>query len=289
MATDGHYLPRWQAYAVLSDPARRRKYDDEGFSAVANQPRGDPGAVFAMMFGERQFEDYVGELTTVMQMRLADSPAFASKEAQVAELKRLQKERELNLAKKLALRLDGWLADKEGFVREMLRVLANLLKLNLGGLMCAAIGLMYELTAESILGVQGRFAQVMTLVTPDCPLMTIEFRDRFAQLGFGGANETVHQMATASRMVSAMSALSEDKAKAAEHPSQRVGAEKLETNMFHIMALDIESTVAAAAKLCLFDTSISKAVRRERASGLLKVGLIFQGKLPGLQPPDIAT
>jgi len=267
MATDGHYLPRWQAYAVLSDPARRRKYDDEGFSAVANQPRGDPGAVFAMMFGERQFEDYVGELTTVMQMRLADSPAFASKEAQVAELKRLQKERELNLAKKLALRLDGWLADKEGFVREMLRVLANLLKLNLGGLMCAAIGLMYELTAESILGVQGRFAQ----------------------LGFGGANETLHQMATASRMVSAMSALSEDKAKAAEHPSQRVGAEKLETNMFHIMALDIESTVAAAAKLCLFDTSISKAVRRERASGLLKVGLIFQGKLPGLQPPDIAT
>lgn len=39
-----------------------------------------------MMFGERQFEDYVGELTTVMQMRLADSPAFASKEAQVAKL-----------------------------------------------------------------------------------------------------------------------------------------------------------------------------------------------------------
>ena len=48
--------------------------------------------------------------------------------------------------------------------------------------------------------------------------------------------------------------------------------------LFNVLALDIESTVGAAASLCLADTSVDRESRRERARGLLKLGLIFQGK-----------
>ena len=48
------------------------------------------------------------------------------------------------------------------------------------------------------------------------------------------------------------------------------------------MAVDIESTVAAAVEKCCADTSVTKEVRRERISGLLKLGKIYAGKLPSL-------
>ena len=54
----------------------------------------------------------------------------------------------------------------------------------------------------------------------------------------------------------------------------------MENSVYNLMAVDIETTVAAAVAKCCADTSVSKEVRRERAMGLLKLGKIFQGKLP---------
>ena len=46
------------------------------------------------------------------------------------------------------------------------------------------------------------------------------------------------------------------------------------------MAVDIESTVGAAVRLCSSDTSVSKEVRRARLVGILKLAKIFQAKIP---------
>lgn len=46
------------------------------------------------------------------------------------------------------------------------------------------------------------------------------------------------------------------------------------------MAGDIEASVAAAVSMCCSDTSegVDKDVRRKRAQGIIKLGIIFQGK-----------
>lgn len=45
--------------------------------------------------------------------------------------------------------------------------------------------------------------------------------------------------------------------------------------------MDIEATVGRAALLCLHDSSVERASRHQRALGLVKLGRIFQGQVPG--------
>jgi len=249
-----------EAYAVLSDPVKRKKYDEGGLDGIKNQSTMDPGAMFAMMFGEKQFDDYVGDLMQVITLRVAEDPSFATPEAQKAEVARLQTVRIQQLAKKLALRLDSWLTDKEAFIKDHLEKLEELLKVNLGPQMCASVGIMYEIVADSALGV----------------------RARFAQLGFGpGGKETTQMLKTQSRAFAAAMALQKEKDKPQEE--QQTNRDSTEQHLFEVMALDIESAVSAAAKMALADKSISKDDRRERARGMLKLGLILQGKLPGVE------
>merc|ERR1712087_566279 len=94
------------------------------------------------------------------------------------------------------------------------------------------------------------------------------------------------QAKTLSRMLMAAKALAGEKERAEKSDKedktpdeQAKQRNELEENMFNMMALDIESAVGAAASLCLADTSVTKEVRQKRAQGMLKLGLIFQGKL----------
>jgi hypothetical protein len=55
---------------------------------------------------------------------------------------------------------------------------------------------------------------------------------------------------------------------------------KWQSNMFNLIAADIETSVAGAVAKCCADTSVSKEVRFARARGLVQLGRIFQHKPP---------
>lgn len=142
------------AYQVLSDAERRRKYDEKGLAGLSDDRLADPGVVFAMMFGEEQFGHLIGDLAVVTAHRVQEE-GLGQKEA-AARLKEKQKEREARLAKLLALRLDGWVSgEREAFVKEALAEVAKLSQLHMGAPMLLSIGIEYELSADRALGVKG--------------------------------------------------------------------------------------------------------------------------------------
>ena len=92
-----------------------------------------------MMFGEGRFAPYIGEMTSVIKMRLDDSMSDPLK--QVTELQRLTKERDASCAKLLALRLEGPRHSRALDRSNGARII-RLYQTNLGPQLCKAVGKM---------------------------------------------------------------------------------------------------------------------------------------------------
>ena len=58
-------------------------------------------------------------------------------------------------------------------------------------------------------------------------------------------------------------------------------AESMKRGVFGLYAAEIEATVAEAVRACCADTSVDKATRRARASGIIVLGRLLQGKTGG--------
>uniref|UniRef100_A0A2N9FFT4 J domain-containing protein n=1 Tax=Fagus sylvatica TaxID=28930 RepID=A0A2N9FFT4_FAGSY len=92
-----------EAYQVLSDPAQRDAYDQNGKNCISRETMLDPMAVFALLFGSELFEEYIGHLAVA---------SMAS-----SELAAVQREREEKLARSLKSFLNQYVqGDKEGFL-----------------------------------------------------------------------------------------------------------------------------------------------------------------------------
>lgn len=107
-----------EAYQVLSDPVQRNAYDGNGKRGISRDNLLDATAVFTLLFGSEQFENYIGHLAMAS---MASSELIGDNdnpEKLQERLKAVQREREEKLAWLLRDFINQYVSgDKEGFIR----------------------------------------------------------------------------------------------------------------------------------------------------------------------------
>ncbi|GJP43058.1 hypothetical protein CLOM_g2561 [Closterium sp. NIES-68] len=238
-----------EAYQVLMDPDKREKYDRFGRAALDDTFM-DPGAFFTMSFGADKFKPLVGELTIAYT---------AAGNLTVAEVKKWQATREKDLAAILLKRLEPWLAgDEEGFVRDAVAQVEDLKGEAFGLAFLHCIGYTYYTRAQVLLGM------TVMLGIPNFVNVVKES---------GHAIKTRHNAIDAAFKLSEMQ-VSVDPAKP---PSEQPNMHQFLNSVWMLSVLDIESTLRHVVELVVKDKTASKEDRKKRASGIMRLGKIFQG------------
>ncbi|CAI5486539.1 unnamed protein product [Closterium sp. Naga37s-1] len=281
-----------EAYQVLMDPESREKYDRFGRVALDGTFM-DPGYFFTMSFGADKFKPLVGELTIAHT---------AAGNLTVEEVKRWQVKREKELAAILVKRLEPWMSDdEEGFVRDAVKQVDELKGKAFGVAFLQCIGYTYYTRAQVLLGM------TVMLGIPNFVNAAKESNHamKTRHNAIGAAFKLVDMQVT----VDPSKAPSEQHSlplRASRHitslyppvppprlrtcrladmqvtvdptkpPSEQPNMAEFLNSVWMISVLDIESTLRHVVELVVKDKTASKEDRKKRASGIMRLGKIFQ-------------
>lgn len=154
------------AYQVLSDAEKRRKYDLKGRNDFENSPMLDPKEVFRQIFGGSKFDEFIGELSFVHffeetelgahmtdNVNLMHQDMHSSEQNEIIIAKR--KLRVSFLAAKLIDRLMPFVEgemDRTEFRKSCTSLAIYLKNESFGSELLKAIGYIYNIKAKQILG-----------------------------------------------------------------------------------------------------------------------------------------
>jgi curved DNA-binding protein CbpA len=270
-----------EAYQVLSDSELRKKYDTDGRDGLSGDKteinednRPDPAILLAFLFGSDRFNDYVGRLATSTSAMLGDSPKLS-----LADARTLQERRAARLAKKLAEKMDPWVAEDYEMCKTLWTTEAETLSTaNYGWELVKAIGMAYEVAALQFLG-----SMESGIGMPSIGKWAVAQQARAKKSKAGNKNQFETLMATMDVMKIKME-FQEKVAKAQSEEEktilQREMEEATQGAMLRIIwtttAVDITSTVHEVCQMVFFDQSVDKELRKKRAHGVENLGEIFQ-------------
>eukprot|EP01025_Chloroclados_australasicus_P065261 TRINITY_DN889_c0_g1_i1.p1 TRINITY_DN889_c0_g1~~TRINITY_DN889_c0_g1_i1.p1 ORF type:complete len:348 (+),score=55.11 TRINITY_DN889_c0_g1_i1:278-1321(+) len=260
-----------EAYQILSDPEKRKTYDQFGKDAVQQIAVIDPAAVFAMVFGSDAFVDYVGELQMATLAVLEVDAEEMTKEEKAAKLKDKQQQRVQILTEKLRDRLHLYIqGDKENFKAQIMSEAKQLSKANFGEPMLHTVGYIYERMGRIQLGKNPWLLNI--------PALGEQFR-------LGGHTFFKTQMGAVAAAVNIVNIGQEANQKLKESEKQEENISylqetlpKLLENVWKLNVLDIEDTLKNVCNGLFNDSAmIDKEAKKVTAQGLVLCGQILQG------------
>ncbi|XP_051137547.1 chaperone protein dnaJ 10-like [Andrographis paniculata] len=266
-----------EAYQVLSDPQRRKAYDEYGKEDVPTDSIVDPTVLFGMVFVNEIFEDYVGQLSLLSSPPPEFDPTIppeVQKPKLEKILKALQEEREAKLMEIMKNRLAPYVdGQKDDFVEFAQSEAERLSQVAFGKTLLQTIGNIYTRQAAKEIGKGKRYLMI--------PFLAEWLRDK---------THTRNTKFSAARAAINYINLREEWRRSKEEEdtdnNDNDNANKMDDDLkdaifssfWQMNVPDIESTVSRVCQVVLTDPSVSKDVLRLRAHALKTLGTIFQGK-----------
>jgi hypothetical protein len=263
-----------QAYQVLSDPEKRKKYDLSGAEKMENgQPLPediDVSVFLAGLFGSLKFEPYVGELSlSGLAKNLMKSKAGDEVPVDAA-LKRRQRRRIVFCARNLRDKLDVWVSDREEskFVRMMYLEAMELVKASFGIELVRTLGWVYSYVADKFLAEQK--GQYMS--------------KKWASWKSTGRNYS-NMASMASNMTKSVIAVNKfsNNQPEGQEVTQNQMRDFLNSTLpllletaLGMVRMDVEETAKAAAKMVLKDVGVCWQLRLRRGYAMRRLGRIFE-------------
>lgn len=293
-----------EAYQILADPERRKKYDEYGLGATYDMPVIDSSLIFTILFGSDSLEKYVGKLKMVSLVEIATNNGNqnglnGSNEIEQA-IDNEQSRRTILLAvdmrEKIAPVLEEFDAENstpietsetlKNWREEISQEAKSLCNNSFCDAMVEAIGWGYENYGsqylgkiDTFLGIGGKYAKFQAKtrnVASTWKMASTAIRTAMAAQSLQSSMKKKQSTGTEDEQEggAATEQNPEDSAKTQQQFEETLPL--ILDTMLQITIMDIEDTIRTVAKKLVKDMGVDLKIRKQRALALIELGSIFQ-------------
>ncbi|SCM23352.1 DnaJ protein, putative [Plasmodium chabaudi adami] len=264
-----HFQKIGEAYQVLGDVERRRRYDKEGKNAINNMQFIDSTFFFTLLFGSEKLDPYIGKLRMVMYVEYEQ--LYKDEDVQRIILK-AQNKREVKLALHLRDMITNYIneSNSEEYIAKFKKEINELCQTSFGHVILENVAWSYENCANQFLG------------------------DKYSLFGISGKYYKMQQkkrvIGTGLKFVRTLIKTSSLASQIKKEDDEDISIEKtikankkledslptvVET-MLNICLIDIDQTIKGVCKKVFTDMSVDESVRKARAESLIVLAKVMK-------------
>ncbi|EUD68357.1 hypothetical protein C922_01377 [Plasmodium inui San Antonio 1] len=258
-----------EAYQVLGDIERRRRYDKEGKNAINSMQFIDSTFFFTLLFGSEKLDPYIGKLRMVMYVEYEQ--IYKDEDVQRIIVKE-QNKREVQLALHLREILNNYIhGNKEEYIAKFEEEIKDLCQTSFGHVILGNVAWSYENCANqflgdkySLFGISGKYYKMQQ-------------KKRVIGTGFKFVKTLIKTSSLASQIKKKEESEDMSLEKTAKvNKKIEDSLPAIVETMLNICLIDIDQTIKGVCKKVFTDMSVDENMRKTRAESLIVLAKVMK-------------